>query len=194
MKQMDWKKYGPQFILGGGVVLLLGVGVVAKMRGECPFAMGARAIASAPAASDVSGAARHEAVALWQTDFKVAQEQARRENKVLLLSFSGSDWCPWCIRLDEEVLAQPEFLSWAGKHAVLIKLDFPRRAAQAAELRQQNEALAGAYGVEGFPTVVLADAAGREIARTGYRSGGAAAYVKHLEAFLPKGEGENENI
>lgn len=117
----------------------------------------------------------------WMTNFKAAQELAKKENRVMFISFSGSDWCRWCMQLDEEVLSNPEFLEWAKQNAVLVKIDFPGNTPQSAEQKEQNEALAAYYGVEGFPTVVLAGADGREIARTGYRSGGATAYVKHLE-------------
>ncbi|MGZ4982896.1 MAG: thioredoxin family protein, partial [Chthoniobacterales bacterium] len=45
----------------------------------------------------------------WLTDLKQAQEEAKTNNKLLLLNFTGSDWCGWCIKLDREVFSQPAF-------------------------------------------------------------------------------------
>lgn len=104
----------------------------------------------------------------------------------MLLYFTGSDWCGWCRKLHAEVLDRPEFQNWAKKNVVLFKADFPEEIEQSRELQLQNGRLARQYGVSGFPTVILVDADGRVIARTGYQSGGAAAYVKHLESFLKK--------
>ncbi|HEY0368963.1 MAG TPA: thioredoxin family protein, partial [Chthoniobacterales bacterium] len=62
----------------------------------------------------------------WLTDLKEAQEQAKSGNKLLLLDFTGSDWCGWCIKLDREVFSKPEFKAYAEKNLVLLELDFPR--------------------------------------------------------------------
>ncbi len=188
MEKMDWKKKAPRIIVIGIGVLVIGVVAFAKIKGECPFAMCANAVAPRPPAAAVhSPDGKTIASSDWTTDFQAAQEAAKRENKILFLSFGGSDWCPWCMRLDEEVLSKTEFLTWAKANAILVQIDFPRNIAQPEELKKQNEALARAYGVEGFPTVILAGNDGGAIARTGYRRGGAANYVKHLEQIQHKG-------
>ncbi|MBI2441958.1 MAG: thioredoxin family protein, partial [Lentisphaerae bacterium] len=97
---------------------------------------------------------------------------------------TGSDWCGWCIKLDKEVFSKNEFKVFAKDHLVLFVADFPSRKKLPAATRAQNEQLAQTYGIEGYPTVLLLDAAGEVIARTGYQSGGAAAYVKHLKELL----------
>ncbi len=122
----------------------------------------------------------------WLTDFKEAQKQARETGRPMLLDFTGSDWCGWCIRLDEEVFSKPEFTAYAEEALVLVKLDFPQDIPQSRELIRQNEALMEQYGVEGFPTIILVDADGEVLAETGYRRGGAEAYVKHLKELLKK--------
>lgn len=122
---------------------------------------------------------------VWLTDFDAAKAQAKREGKVLFLFFTGSDWCGWCMRLQKEVLTQPEFAAWANEKAVLVDLDFPRNVAQSDELKQQNQALAKQYNIGGYPTVVLTTADGTVIAQTGYREGGAAAYVEFLRTLVP---------
>jgi thioredoxin-related protein len=117
---------------------------------------------------------------LWTENAKDAMAQAAKEKKDLLMDFTGSDWCGWCIKLDKEVFSQPAFTEEAPKQFVLLKLDFPQRKPQSAELKKQNAELQAKYGVEGYPTIVLADAKGRAYAQTGYRPGGAEGYLKHL--------------
>jgi thioredoxin-related protein len=120
----------------------------------------------------------------WLTDLAAAQKLAAEKNRPILVDFSGSDWCGWCIKLDKEVFSQEAFKAYADENLVLLMLDFPRRKELPAEQRQQNNMLMRQYGVEGFPTVLLLDKDGKEIARTGYREGGPAAYVKHLKELI----------
>ncbi|MBN2332612.1 MAG: thioredoxin family protein [Deltaproteobacteria bacterium] len=121
--------------------------------------------------------------AAWLDDFKAAKSQATREHKDLLLVFSGSDWCGWCIKLEQEVFSQAGFMAEAEKQFILVNLDFPQRKAQAPAVREQNQQLKADYRIEGFPTVILADAAGTPYARTGYLEGGSTAYLQHLAGF-----------
>lgn len=120
---------------------------------------------------------------LWQTDFKAAQAKAKAEKKLLLLDFTGSDWCGWCIRLDQEVFNTEAFRSEAPKHFVLVQLDFPQGKELPEALAAQNAKLADQYSVQGYPTILLLDADGALVARTGYRPGGEEAYLKHLGAM-----------
>ncbi|RMH74053.1 MAG: thioredoxin family protein [Gemmatimonadetes bacterium] len=122
----------------------------------------------------------------WQTDFAKAQNQANQQGKYLLLNFSGSDWCVWCRRLNDEVFSQPEFKTYARQHLVLAVADFPRYQHLPENLKRQNERLKATYGVKGFPTVILFNPKGEFVTQTGYQHGGAAAYVKHLKAFIEK--------
>src|SRR6266481_5854060 len=71
--------------------------------------------------------------ATWLTDLPSAQATAKAENKIVLINFTGSDWCGWCIRLRDEVFSQPEFDAYANDHLVLVEADFPRHKAQPAE-------------------------------------------------------------
>ena len=117
----------------------------------------------------------------WQTDFAKASQQAAQEHKYILLDFTGSDWCPWCIKMDKEVFDQSQFSDFALKNLVLVKLDFPRKAAQSAAEKNQNKELATKYGIEGFPTYVLLDPSGKEVRRqVGYLQGGATAFIDWL--------------
>jgi len=117
----------------------------------------------------------------WLEDVAVGLEQAQRESKDGLILFTGSDWCPPCIRLEEEILSKPEFLNEVTQRFVLIKLDFPRNQPQPEKIAEQNKQWAKEYGVDSFPTVLLVDAAGRPFAVTGFSDDGVASYLGLLE-------------
>ena len=117
----------------------------------------------------------------WETDYKKAQEQAKTGNKLVLLDFTGSDWCGWCIKLNREVFSQPEFKSYATKNLVLVEVDFPRAKAQAASVKMQNEELASQYGIQGFPTIVVLNGQGKKVGQLYYMEGGPTAFIAELE-------------
>ncbi len=120
----------------------------------------------------------------WLTSYAKALEAARASNKVVLADFTGSDWCPWCIKLKAEVFDTPEFKQWADQNVVLLEVDFPRGKAQPDELKKQNRELAERLGVEGFPTVVFLDGQGEEVGQTGYLPGGPAGWIREAQAVL----------
>ncbi len=128
----------------------------------------------------------YAAEAPWTDNFDQAKAQAKKENKYILMAFSGSDWCHWCIKLDKEVFSTKEFLDFAKDNLVLMSADFPRRSAQAEEIRQQNERLARMYHVRGFPTVAILNPDAALVTITGYRPGGGAAYVEYLKKVMHK--------
>lgn len=115
----------------------------------------------------------------WFTNLAEAQKIAVAEKKDLLVDFTGSDWCVWCIRLKKEVFNQTAFAA-ASKDFVLVELDFPQNKPQSEEEKKLNRALAAQYGIEGYPTVLLMNANGEVYAKTGYKPGGAAKYLKQL--------------
>ena len=122
---------------------------------------------------------------VWHEDLKEAIAISQKENKPLMLFFTGSDWCGWCIRLQKEVFFKPEFTKWAAENVVLVELDFPRKKAQSQELRAQNAQLQQQFQVRGYPTIwfVKADknSSGQvnlsQLGRTGYVKGGPAAWI-----------------
>lgn len=120
----------------------------------------------------------------WLTDLPKAEAQAKAENKIILIDFTGSDWCGWCIKFKKDVLDTPEFKEYAAKNVVLVELDFPSKKAQSDELKKANAALKDKYGVKGFPTLVVLDKDGKEIGRQrGYSEGGPKAFIEKLEGF-----------
>ena len=116
----------------------------------------------------------------WLNDFSQAKAIAASTGRPILINFTGSDWCGWCIKLDKEVFSQKAFKEYAAEELVLFKADFPRKTKLPANVTAQNRKLAGQYKIEGYPTVILVNAEGEVIHRTGYESGGADKYVKSL--------------
>ena len=127
------------------------------------------------------------AESVWLTDLPKAQVQAKSENKIVLMDFTGSDWCGWCIKFRKEVLDSAEFQAYAAKNVVLVELDFPRKKDQADNLKKANKALQTQYKINGFPSLVVLDKDGKEIGRQeGYSKGGPKAFIAKLEGFKRK--------
>jgi protein disulfide-isomerase len=120
----------------------------------------------------------------WTTDLPKALEQAKAENKIVLLDFTGSDWCVWCIKFDDDVLSQPEFASYSKTNLVMVMLDFPNVKKQSEALKKSNQELQAKFKVDGFPTYVALTSDGKEIGRqVGYLAGGPQAFIAELEKF-----------
>jgi thioredoxin-related protein len=124
-----------------------------------------------------------QAEKLWETDLSTALKTAKTEKKLVLVDFTGSDWCPWCIKLHKEVFDKAEFTTYAKTNFVLVEIDFPRTKAQPAEEKKANQALANKYKIEGYPTVVILDDEGKELKRLGYQPGGPKPFIEKLSAI-----------
>jgi protein disulfide-isomerase len=122
----------------------------------------------------------------WIDNWDLAIAVARETGRTVLVNFTGSDWCSWCIKLASEVFEKKAFEAYAQENLVLLKLDFPRKIAQSAELKMQNNNLQRQFGIQGYPTILLVNAEGKEIGRTGYQPGGPDAYIKHLGELMKK--------
>ena len=97
----------------------------------------------------------------WGTDLPAALGQAEQEGKLVLVDFTGSDWCSACIVLRRTVLDTPEFREFAADKFVLMEVDLPLDEGMNPELHRRNEEIAKRYGVGGFPTVMVLDPQGR---------------------------------
>lgn len=127
------------------------------------------------------------AEAEWLTDLPKAQAKAKAENKIVLLEFTGSDWCPPCIKMHNEVFTTPEFIAYAKANLVLVEVDFPRKKKQSAELIKANAALQQKYGIEGYPTVIVLNKEGKKIGEIGsYQPGGPKPFIASLEKIKKK--------
>jgi thioredoxin-related protein len=120
----------------------------------------------------------------WRTDLPQAAADARQNGRLLLLDFSGSDWCGWCKKLDAEVFSQPAFQEYAATNLVAVLVDFPRRAPQSEALKAQNERLMRHFKVEGFPTLLLFSPEGELIGELGYQPGGPEAFIQAIRQAL----------
>ncbi len=117
----------------------------------------------------------------WMTDLPKAQAQAKTEKKLVMLDFTGSDWCGWCIKLNKEVFNTPEFAEYAKKNIVPVEVDFPNKKAQSAAVKNANQALQSKYGVKGYPTIIVLNADGKKVGEMGYMKGGPKAFIAELE-------------
>jgi thioredoxin-related protein len=128
----------------------------------------------------------------WHTDLEKAIEISTKEKKNLMLFFTGSDWCGWCIRLQKEVFYKPEFIEWANKNVILVDIDFPRnKSKQSIELQQQNNLLQQQFGVQGYPTIHFVRPEkidGRinlaSLGQTGYRAGGPVVWIAEANSYI----------
>jgi thiol-disulfide isomerase/thioredoxin len=126
------------------------------------------------------------AEANWLTDPAQAQAQAKSESKMVLILFTGSDWCPPCKALERTVLSTPEFAAYARSNLVLVKLDFPRTKPQSESEKSANAALAAKFGVEAFPTVLALGSTGKELKRdVGYDGRSAGDFIAALKQLKP---------
>ena len=127
----------------------------------------------------------------WLTDLDAAKAKGIKENKPVLVDFTGSDWCPPCIQLHKVVFESAEFAAVASKY-VLVELDYPRKTPQAPELKAKNAELSKKFGISGFPTVLLIDAKSGEVFGKTVGFGGQTAkeYLEKLASFKNTPEGK----
>jgi thioredoxin-related protein len=122
----------------------------------------------------------------WTDDYEAARAQAAAEGKNLLIDFTGSDWCIWCVKLRKEVFEQPGFEA-AKEKFVWVELDYPKDKSRVTEaVALQNAELLKKYPIKAYPTILLCDAEGKPFAATGYRAGGPEKYLPHLDELLAK--------
>ncbi|HVV56569.1 MAG TPA: thioredoxin family protein [Mucilaginibacter sp.] len=100
----------------------------------------------------------------WLGDFNTAKTEAAQKHELILINFSGSDWCGPCIQLRKQILESSTFENYASDHLILVRADFPRQKKNqlSKEQMQKNDALADKYNADGkFPYTLLVDANGR---------------------------------
>jgi len=130
----------------------------------------------------------------WHTDLQKAMAVSTKTKKPLLMFFTGSDWCGWCMRLQKEVMKTPEFTAWAKENVVLLELDFPKRTEQSQELKTQNAQLNSFFQVRGYPTVWFANVEKTKegkisfdaLGSTGYVAGGPSAWLDGANKIIKK--------
>ncbi len=123
---------------------------------------------------------------VFQSDWNKAQELSQEENRLLVLVFSGSDWCGPCIKLDKEIWQDNSFENFADKHLVLYKADFPRKKANKLpqSLDKLHKELAASYNPNGFFPLVVVISQGNVVAQFGYEKIGALGYIEKLRKLI----------
>lgn len=117
----------------------------------------------------------------WMTDLPKAQAKAKAENKLVMMDFTGSDWCIWCKRLNKEIFSTQDFADYAAKNLVLVEVDFPRAKPQSYEQKKANQTLASKYNIQGYPTVIVLNGNGKKVGELGYLEGGPKAFIAELD-------------
>jgi len=134
-----------------------------------------RTLAALCAALLVASAAR---AADWTEDYAAAVTQAKKEHKMILLDFTGSDWCIWCQRTDKEVFETQKFKDFADKNLVLVTLDYPKARPMPDAVKAQNAKLEEKFGIDGFPTLVVLTPGEKVVfTQVGYKDGGPEAFI-----------------
>ena len=122
----------------------------------------------------------------WLTDFEQAKSQAKKNNQLILLNFSGSDWCAPCIKMKQEIFDTQTFQDFAGSNLVLIRADFPRHKKNQPDPGQKarNEKLADQFNPDGkFPLTLLIDANGKVICQwDGYTNMSVDTFISEILA------------
>ena len=130
---------------------------------------------------------------VWSNNLDKSIEISKKDKKPLLLFFTGSDWCGWCKRLQNEVLRKPEFATWAKDNVVLVEVDFPRMTQLTPETQTQNNQLQQFFEVQGYPTVWFVNAnkvdgkvSFEKLGSTGYVAGGPTSWLNVANGILKK--------
>ena len=89
----------------------------------------------------------------WYTSLIEAQKLSNATKKPIFAFFTGSDWCGWCQKLQNDVFSKQAFIDWAKKNVILLELDYPRKKKLTHELQQQNDELQQVFKISGYPTV-----------------------------------------
>ena len=131
--------------------------------------------------------------ATWYTDVNKAIELSEKQKKPIMLFFTGSDWCGWCIKLQNEVFKQEAFVKWANQNVILVELDYPRRKSLDPQMQQQNAQMQQLFQVRGYPTVFFVNPEQKDgkvnlqqLGKAGYMAGGAETWINTVNAFVKK--------
>jgi len=104
----------------------------------------------------------------WYDDYSKAEQVAAQESKPMVLLFTGSDWCGWCVRLKEDILDTPQFAQAVGNDFIFVYVDFPAQTTLPDEIAAQNRDLRTKFNVQAFPTIVVLNAKGDKLGQASF--------------------------
>jgi thioredoxin-related protein len=178
--------------MGLGVALLAAAAPVtssaAPASGDMPGPASSPRAATAASQKD-----KDKKQANWLTSFSNATGQARKDDRLIMAYFRGSDWCDFTKKLDRDVLSTDLFIDWAAKNVILLDVDLPAEKRQSPSQKKHNEALKDKYSVVKTPTFVFLDADGEPITRTGFDTaklrdnepkGQPKAFIEYLDGVV----------
>ena len=119
----------------------------------------------------------------WCDTYSESIAKAKASSKPLLILFTGSGWCPACLKLEKEILVKPEFIQGVANHFVFYKSEFSDPSPQGLAANPDS-VLLDRYNIKFFPTILVVDSNGNQLFTLGYQAGGAAAYVSELTKKL----------
>lgn len=122
----------------------------------------------------------------WSDNYAESLAKAKKEDKFVLLNFTGSDWCPPCKILEKDYFSNPEFKAFAEKNLVLVEIDFPMGTSQAPDLREQNRKLQEKFRVEGFPTNFILTPSGKPISTFNFPQTSPKQFVAEIRELVEK--------
>jgi thioredoxin-related protein len=119
----------------------------------------------------------------WCDTYSESVNKAKASSKPLLILFTGSGWCPACMKLEKEVLGKPEFVQGVGGQFIFYKAEFNDPSPQGLAATPDS-VLLDRYKVNSFPTIVVIDGSGKQLFTLGYKPGGPGVYVSELTEKL----------
>lgn len=124
----------------------------------------------------------------WTTSFEEAVDAAEESNAPIMMFFEGSDWCPWCKKMKEEIFDQKEFANWTDGRLVAVHLDFPKKKDLPEQLKKQNDELLEKYRqyLSGFPTALFVRPDGKVIGKLGYEPEGMRTWIHKAQKIVGK--------
>lgn len=145
-------------------------------------------IAAVALLASSSKAAEENGVVHWMTSYQEAVAHADEQNTPIMLFFSGSDWCPWCKKLSQEVFDNPQFAAWCDTRVVTVLVDFPRTSQLPSHLVNQNNRLLNRYRphLDGFPTALFVRPDGTVIGKLGYEPKGLLVWINKAQRIVGK--------
>ena len=120
----------------------------------------------------------------WLDDYEQATNESKASSKPIFLLFTGTGWCAYCDKLEEEVLQTSDFAQAAGDKFIFVKINYPSPDNLFPRLAAQHKQLQDKHDIRGYPSVILLDPQQQQIGVTGYRSGGGKSYAQHLQKIV----------